>query len=75
MILKQLWDTAPMRTSKKVALLLALVTAILFDIGIQLVNVDKIAALEFIYSSLIVYQAALVAFLRGEVRQQPQPKD
>ena len=47
MILKQLWDTAPMRTSKKVALLLALVTAVLFDIGIQLVNVDKIAALEF----------------------------
>ncbi len=51
MRLKQLWDTAPMKTSKKISLVVAVISAVFLDVGIQLIGmgVRGLVPIEFLY--------------------------
>ncbi len=54
MKLKQLWDTAPMKTSKKISWVLAVISAVFLEVGIQLIGmgVRGLVPIESLYITL-----------------------
>ncbi len=74
MIFKQLWDTAPMRTSKKLSLVLAIASAVIGAIGLQLLDFDRVVGAVLVSTSMFLSGMAIMLFSLGELPVTPEPK-
>jgi len=76
MKLKQLWDTAPIKTSKKLPIAIAIISAVIGTIGIQRLDFNKGIGAALVSIGMFLSGLSIMLFVLDEKWVNvKQPKD